>query len=103
MDVWYVGAIDGIMSVEATDATPNHRQLGEDVFAQRVTALKERYADCDLCAYECHVDRTTGRRGTCQVDDTVYVSSYFPHFGEEECLKRAHGSGTIFLAHCNMK
>ena len=43
------------------------------------------------------------RDRTCQVDDTAYVSSYFPHFGEEDCLKGWNGSGTIFLANCNMK
>lgn len=68
-----------------------------------VETLWERYEDCDLCAYDCRVDRTEGNVGTCQVDDTAHVSSYFPHFGEEDCLKGRHGSGTIFLANCNMK
>ncbi|WP_458208006.1 radical SAM protein [Haladaptatus sp. NG-SE-30] len=91
------------MSVDSTVSTPNYRQLSDDAFEQRVVGLRERYADCDLCAYECHVDRTAGRKGTCQVDDTAYVSTYFPHFGEEDCLKGHNGSGTIFLANCNMK
>ena len=83
--------------------TPNYLDLPVDTFARRVEDLMERYADCDLCAYDCRVDRTAGRVGTCQVDDTVYVSSYFPHFGEEDCLRGWNGSGTIFLANCNMK
>ncbi|MFC4249030.1 radical SAM protein [Natribaculum luteum] len=91
------------MSVEPTNPTPNYRQLSDDTFDRRIDDLRERYADCDLCAYECHVDRTAGREGTCQVDDTAYVSSYFPHFGEEDCLRGHNGSGTIFLANCNMK
>lgn len=91
------------MSVESTDPTPNHRQLPDEEFDRRITDLHSRYADCDLCAYDCRVDRTAGNVGTCQVDDTAYVSSYFPHFGEEECLKGHNGSGTIFLANCNMK
>jgi putative pyruvate formate lyase activating enzyme len=92
-----------VMSVESSDTTPNHRRLPDDVFERRIADLRARYADCDLCAYECHVDRTAGREGTCQVDDTARVSSYFPHFGEEDCLKGHNGSGTIFLANCNMK
>jgi putative pyruvate formate lyase activating enzyme len=31
------------------------------------------------------------------------VSSYGPHFGEERPLVGARGSGTIFLAYCNLK
>ncbi|MFC4543106.1 radical SAM protein [Halosolutus amylolyticus] len=91
------------MSTGTPNATPNHRTLGDDVFEERVADLWERYADCDLCAYDCGVDRTAGDVGTCQVDDTAYVSTYFPHFGEEDCLKGHNGSGTIFLANCNMK
>ncbi len=91
------------MSVESSASTPNYQQLSDDEFEQRITDLWERYADCDLCAYECHVDRTAGQEGTCQVDDTAYVSAHFPHFGEEDCLKGHNGSGTIFLANCNMK
>ena len=91
------------MSVDPTDATPNYRRLPDETLQRRADDLKERYADCDLCAYDCRVDRTEGRVGTCQVDDTAYVSTHFPHFGEEACLKGWNGSGTIFLANCNMK
>ncbi|MDG5818565.1 radical SAM protein [Natronococcus sp. A-GB7] len=83
--------------------TPNARSLPPETLEARVDDLWERYADCDLCAYDCGVDRTAGRVGTCQVDDTAYVSTYFPHFGEEDCLRGHNGSGTIFLANCNMK
>ncbi len=31
------------------------------------------------------------------------VSSAFPHFGEEPPLVGYHGSGTIFLTHCNLR
>lgn len=91
------------MSVDAPATTPNYRDLPNDEFEERIADLRERYADCDLCAYECYVDRTAGQEGTCQVDDTAYVSTYFPHFGEEDCLKGHNGSGTIFMANCNMK
>ena len=91
------------MSVHAPAGTPNYRDLPDDEFERRIDDLRARYADCDLCAYECSVDRTAGQEGTCQVDDTAYVSSHFPHFGEEDCLKGRKGSGTIFLANCNMK
>lgn len=87
----------------AMSATPKYHEMPDQTFDQRVNDLMARYADCDLCAYDCRVDRTEGNLGTCQVDDTVHVSSYFPHFGEEDCLRGWNGSGTIFLANCNMK
>lgn len=91
------------MSVmSATTTEPRFLELGEEEFRERVEGLWTRYADCDLCAYDCQVDRTSGEVGACNVDDTVYVSSYFAHFGEEDVLRGWNGSGTIFLTHCNM-
>ncbi|WP_152042493.1 radical SAM protein [Salinigranum salinum] len=84
------------------DTTPNYQRLPDDEFAARVDELWRRYADCDLCAYDCGVDRTAGETGACRVDDTAFVSSYFDHHGEEDVLRGHAGSGTIFLAHCNM-
>ncbi len=81
---------------------PKFRDLPEREFQQRVDELWRRYAECDLCAYDCGVDRTAGEVGACRVDDTAFVSSYFPHHGEENCLRGTHGSGTIFLGNCNM-
>lgn len=68
----------------------------------QVTRLKERYEDCDLCAHECHVDRTGGETGLCHEDDTASVGSHGPHHGEEPPLSGTAGSGTIFLGNCNL-
>src|SRR3990170_4730453 len=35
--------------------------------------------------------------------DTARVSSYFPHLGEEDCLRGWKGSGTIFFSLCNLR
>lgn len=90
------------MATARNPGTPNYQSLSETTFEERVEALHRRYEDCDLCAYDCGVDRTAGETGACRVEDTVYVSSYFPHRGEEQCLRGTNGSGTIFLTHCNM-
>ncbi|AXR81470.1 radical SAM protein [Natrarchaeobaculum sulfurireducens] len=91
------------MSVDPSAETPNYRQLSAVEFDDRIADLRERYADCDLCAYDCGVDRTAGQIGACQSDDTAHIASYFAHFGEEDCLRGHNGSGTIFFARCNMK
>jgi putative pyruvate formate lyase activating enzyme len=63
----------------------------------------EKLSCCDLCAHYCRADRLHGRAGVCQVDDSVQISGYGPHFGEENVLVGKHGSGTIFFTGCNLK
>jgi putative pyruvate formate lyase activating enzyme len=49
------------------------------------------------------VDRTGGELGYCRGGLLPKVSSAGPHFGEEPPLVGRAGSGTIFLAGCNMR
>jgi putative pyruvate formate lyase activating enzyme len=57
---------------------------------------------CVLCPRKCGVDRLSGETGTCNTGKLAWVSSYNPHFGEEDPLVGVHGSGTIFFTHCNL-
>ncbi len=41
--------------------------------------------------------------GLCAVGRHAVVASYFPHFGEENCLRGRRGSGTIFFSGCNLR
>lgn len=77
-------------------------RLGPAELAHRAESLSTRYADCDVCAYECGVDRTAGEIGACRVDDRLHVSAAHPHHGEESVLSGRHGSGTIFLTYCSL-
>jgi putative pyruvate formate lyase activating enzyme len=58
---------------------------------------------CRLCPRACGARRLEGQRGTCGVGRRAVVSSAFPHHGEEDCLRGAHGSGTIFFSGCNLR
>ena len=58
---------------------------------------------CTLCPRACRVNRLKGELGTCRAGHQPEVSSYSPHFGEERPLVGFHGSGTIFLTHCNLR
>jgi putative pyruvate formate lyase activating enzyme len=49
------------------------------------------------------VDRTAGERGICQTRAGAEIASAGPHFGEEDPLVGQGGSGTIFLASCNLR
>src|SRR5919204_1570832 len=42
-------------------------------------------------------------QGPCAVGRQAEVASYFPHFGEENCLRGRNGSGTIFFSGCNLR
>jgi putative pyruvate formate lyase activating enzyme len=57
---------------------------------------------CRLCPRLCKVDRPAGQKGYCGVGALPVVSSAGPHFGEEPPLVGDGGSGTIFLAGCNL-
>jgi putative pyruvate formate lyase activating enzyme len=58
---------------------------------------------CSVCPRNCGIDRIKGERGFCEAGYRPQVSSYSPHFGEEKPLVGHHGSGTIFLTHCNLR
>ena len=57
---------------------------------------------CVLCPRKCGIDRQSGETGFCNTGRLAWVSSYNPHFGEEDPLVGTHGSGTIFFTHCNL-
>ncbi len=57
---------------------------------------------CTVCPRKCGVDRTRGEKGFCRSGDRPEISSYGPHFGEEQPLVGRRGSGTIFMTWCNL-
>ncbi|MCS7205080.1 MAG: radical SAM protein [Leptospiraceae bacterium] len=71
-------------------------------FLERLQLLDEILKNCEVCPHECHVDRNQ-TFGYCRIGKKVRVSSYFPHFGEEDCLRGWRGSGTIFFTLCNLR
>jgi len=69
----------------------------------RVRAALESLAHCEVCPRDCGVDRLADEIGVCKTGRHARVSSSFPHFGEEDCLRGWRGSGTIFFAGCNLR
>ncbi len=58
---------------------------------------------CVVCPRGCRVDRRADVAGLCAIGRHAVVASYFPHFGEEDCLRGRRGSGTIFFSGCNLR
>ncbi|MDX1661928.1 MAG: radical SAM protein, partial [Gemmatimonadota bacterium] len=82
---------------------PAYRSLTDADWSDRVERAVAALADCRLCPRDCGVDRLAGKWGACKTGRHAVVSSAFPHFGEEDCLRGSRGSGTIFFAHCNLR
>jgi len=57
---------------------------------------------CNLCNSRCGVDRDYAV-GRCGIDNSIYVSHFGLHKGEEPFLTGEHGSGTIFFAGCTLR
>ena len=70
---------------------------------RRAELAVERLAHCEACPRNCGVDRLADRSAACKTGRYARVSSYFPHLGEEDCLRGWNGSGTIFFAWCNLR
>ncbi len=70
--------------------------------SQAVDKAYELLNPCRVCPRNCAVDRSSGELGFCGVGVEPLLSSAGPHFGEESCLVGRGGSGTIFLAGCNL-
>jgi len=71
--------------------------------ARRVERALADLADCTLCPRDCHVNRQANEFAVCKTGRYARVSSAFPHFGEEDCLRGWSGSGTIFFSWCNLR
>ncbi|MBI4326604.1 MAG: radical SAM protein [Chloroflexi bacterium] len=70
---------------------------------RRADAAVRALAHCRVCPRDCQVDRLHDRAGTCRIGRWARVASYFPHIGEEDCLRGWRGSGTIFFSGCNLR
>ena len=71
--------------------------------ARRAERAVDLMSDCAV-RRACHVDRFEAEpKSYCRTGQFAYVSCYFAHHGEEECLRGDGGSGTIFFAHCNLR
>jgi len=69
---------------------------------ERVERLDAMLADCTVCPRTCHVDRRC-ELGECATGHEAVIASWNPHHGEEPVISCSRGSGTVFLANCNLR
>ena len=74
-----------------------------DRVRDKVEAALAELESCCACPRNCRIDRLADERRVCHTGRHAIVSSAFPHFGEEDCLRGWNGSGTIFFGMCNLR
>ena len=82
---------------------PGYVDLGLAELRARALAAVEGLHACRACPRHCGVNRIEDRWSACKTGRYAVVSSWFPHFGEEACLRGWSGSGTIFFGHCSLR
>lgn len=78
------------------------KTFDEGLFVEKIDAAYRLLEECSICPRNCGSNRIKGETGFCRAGLLPKVASYSPHFGEERPLVGYHGSGTIFLTHCNL-
>ena len=58
---------------------------------------------CTLCPRECHVNRSSGKKGFCGMDGTIYLARAALHMWEEPCISGTKGSGAVFFSGCGLR
>ena len=87
----------------STNFRPTYWNLGPAELRERAERAVALLEDCRACPRDCGVNRLEDKWAACKTGRYAVVGSYFPHFGEEDCLRGWNGSGTIFFSHCNLR
>ncbi len=66
-------------------------------------SLSRLLENCECCPRRCGVNRLEEEKGFCGVAAAIPVSHAGLHFGEEPPISGTRGSGTIFIAGCNLR
>jgi len=77
--------------------------LGLDEIRRRAAVAVQALARCEVCPRNCRINRLEDEIRVCSTGRYARVSTWFAHFGEEDCLRGTRGSGTIFFSFCNLR
>lgn len=82
---------------------PAYLELSLAEIRRRAAEAVAALARCEVCPRNCRVDRLVNEARVCATGRYARVSTWFAHFGEEDCLRGSRGSGTIFFSFCNLR
>jgi putative pyruvate formate lyase activating enzyme len=89
--------------IAGRDFEPAYRKLPAGELRRRAEAAAAGLAACRFCPRRCGANRLEGKEGVCRTGRAAQVAGFFPHRGEEDCLRGRMGSGTIFFSGCNLR
>jgi putative pyruvate formate lyase activating enzyme len=82
---------------------PSYLTLDLSEIRRRAELSVRSLERCEVCPRNCRVNRLLDEARVCSTGRYARVSTWFPHFGEEDCLRGSKGSGTIFFSFCNLR
>ena len=86
------------------DHRPAYLELADaGTLSAKATKAVAQLESCRVCPRDCGNNRLRDEAAACHTGRNARVASAFAHFGEEDCLRGTHGSGTIFFAFCNLR
>lgn len=95
---------DGRFLLPRNDFVPAYLETFEEGrLKEKADEARELLRSCTLCPRNCRINRLEDKKAACRSGRLARVSSAFPHFGEENCLRGWRGSGTIFFSWCNLR
>lgn len=89
--------------LDACPTEPAYLSMSAGELRRRAEMARDTLADCRACPRDCGVNRLEDKWAACKTGRHAVVASFFPHHGEEDCLRGSNGSGTIFFSHCNLR
>ncbi|RLB93862.1 MAG: radical SAM protein [Deltaproteobacteria bacterium] len=92
-----------ICSLSLRDDGPEGFKMSKAIPADVGASWLIHLGCCESCPRRCRVNRLAGEVGFCRVDAGIPVAHVGLHFGEEPPISGTRGSGTIFLAGCNLR
>ncbi|MBN1759795.1 MAG: hypothetical protein JW863_15820 [Chitinispirillaceae bacterium] len=81
----------------------SYTYLTDEQWEERIRRFDAIARSCTLCPRNCHIDRWNDERGFCGAPGHLFISSIFPHHGEEPPISGSGGSGTVFFSYCTLK
>jgi putative pyruvate formate lyase activating enzyme len=84
-------------------ALSSYLLLSEQSWQEKIDKAFSLANPCRLCPRNCMVNRLAGEKGYCKAPGELFISSIFPHHGEEPPVSGTGGSGTVFLSFCTLR
>jgi putative pyruvate formate lyase activating enzyme len=82
---------------------PSYIHLSDSQWDGKIEQAESLASKCTLCPRKCGVNRLEGEKGFCGAPAGLYISSIFPHHGEEPPFSGSGGSGTVFFSFCTLQ